>query len=178
MGKAADQALERQLAEIRATRAQIESDVQGLTNSTGDMVGTVMSLADGGSGSTSGRSGGASATAKDLAPKVLAAIGALGASAAAAGTARKKRATTKAQNAERMSARIRSEELARAFGSITPEGADAVVADEPIPTPDPPADTPPANADVASKGRGRRGLGIVLLVAAAAGAAVWFSGKR
>jgi len=183
LGKAADQALERQLAEIRATRAQIESDVHTLTDSTGDMVGTVMGLVgssgSGGSGGGAGnRSGGAAAAAKDAAPKALAAIATLGASFAAAGTARRRRATRKAQDSERLSARIRSEELARAFGTITPQGAEALVADEPVPMPEPPADTPPAGADVASKGRGRRGLGAVLLIAAAAGAAVWLSGRR
>lgn len=180
MGKTADQALERQLAEIRSTKARIESDVHGLSNSTNDVAGTVMSLAGSGSGSRSGGGGGgsAAAAAKDAAPKALAAIGALGATLAVAGRKRKQKAATKARDAERRSARIRAEELARAFGTITPAGADALVANEPLPAPPPaePAASRPDSDD--DGGRGGRGLGVVLLVAVAAGAAVWFNGRR
>lgn len=179
MGKAADQAVNSALADIRATKAQIEADIDAVRGAANDTIGTVMSLAAPGRGSDGAPSGAipggfdadkAAAAAKQVAPKAAAAVGALGLTGMLAKRSKGKRARKKADARQRKEARIRAEELARAFGGSMPaDAADAHLE----------AEQQAAAPDQPDKKSRKSTFALVLLAAAAAGAAaVYLSGRR
>lgn len=191
MGKDADQAVNGTLATIQKTKAQIERDVQALKEAGNDAMGSVMSLAGSsdsrvGAGAASGRAGAggldpaaAAAAAKDIAPKAAAAVGALGLTGFLAKRRKNRRAAQKVEDAKRKDARIRAEELARAFSTMPAMAAGAHMAAEDMHRDAQVANGGRAGSDEDGGGGGKTVLGVVLLVAAAAGAAaVWFNGRR
>lgn len=183
MGKAADQAVNSALADIRATKAQIEADIDAVRGSADDAMGTVMSLVASGRGSDGSPGGGiaagfdadqAASAARQVGPKAAAAVGALGLTGVLAKRSKGKRAQKKADAKQRKDARIRAEELARAFGGSMPaDAADAHLEAEQ-------QAAAPVQAEQHGQEQSRKGtLALVLLAAAAAGAAaVYFSGRR
>lgn len=142
MGKAADQALK----DIAATRASLQSDLDALYDSIPDAATDMAGQMTG-----------------NLGPKVLGGVGALGAAVIAVKSMKSRSDAKKAVAAERQSARIRSEELARAFGSVSSPPAGGPIA----PPSEPPADS----------GKGKLGL-VLLLALAAGGAAAFLAGRR
>lgn len=179
MGKAADQAVNSALADIRATKAQIEADIDAVRGAANDTIGTVMSLAAPGRRSDGAPSGAipggfdadkAAAAARQVAPKAAAAVGALGLTGMLAKRSKGKRARKKADARRRKEARIRAEELARAFGGSMPaDAADAHLE----------AEQQAAEPEQPDKKSRKGTFALVLLAAAAAGAAaVYLSGRR
>lgn len=144
MGKATDQTLK----EIDATRANLRSDIDALLAGLPDTAGGVVSD-----------------LAADWAPKVLGGIGALTVGVVAIKSMKSKSSAKSTLAAQRQSARIQSEELARAFGALglKPSGG--------------PLAPMPSQPTSSKSGGGKFGL-VVMLALAAGGAAAWFAGRR
>lgn len=169
-----------------ATKAQIEADVQALREAVANPIDTVLGMAgvdtdgSGGGGSTGDGASGpgssfdadqAAAIARDVGPKVAAVASAVGLVAGLARRSSTNRTARREEARKRADARIRAEELARAFGGMSPlAAAQAQMAD------DQERDAA-ATADEDQSGGGGK-LVLVLVLAAAAGAAAAWASRR